>query len=97
MVTDTWSQSCGQPVALESQRHRGGSGPRGLGLNTTPETQPTLPQSLAEWATVPHTGALSQGSHRPALTGELKPRGCLGLGRVRENRARDLESGAAQS
>lgn len=78
LATDTWSQSCGQPVALESRLCRGGSGPWGPGPNTTPETQSTLPRSPAEWATVPHTEALSQGSQRPALTGEGEPRGCLG-------------------
>lgn len=35
-----------------------------------PEIQPILPWSLAEWATVPHSGALSQGSQSLALTGD---------------------------
>lgn len=42
-----------------------------LKSKTTPETQPTRPQSLAEWASLPHTGALSQGSQSLALTGEV--------------------------
>lgn len=50
--------------STEETQDQGGPGPK------TTRNQPTLPGSLAERATVPHSGALSQGSHGLALTGD---------------------------
>lgn len=50
--------------STEETQDQGLQGPR------PPAIQPTLYWSLAEWATVPHGGALSQGSHSLAMTGD---------------------------